>query len=50
MLKESASTIFINPGAESKAVSHKNQVPEGHIPAPPDLTNDDVTEQRRVLV
>ena len=46
MRKESASTIFINLGAGSKAASHKNQVPGEHIPAPPDLTNDDLTGQR----
>jgi len=46
MRKESASTISINPGAGSKAASHKNQVSGGHIPVPPDLTNDDLTGQR----
>lgn len=46
MRKESASTIFINLGAGSKAASHKIQVPGGHIPVPPELTNDDSTGQR----
>ncbi|MGA2789239.1 MAG: hypothetical protein ABSF00_00535 [Candidatus Bathyarchaeia archaeon] len=41
MRKESASTIFINPGAGSKAASHKIQVPGGNIPVPADLANDD---------
>ena len=40
MGKESTSTIFINPGAESKAASHKNQVLGGRIPVPRDLIND----------
>ena len=46
MRKESASTIFINLGAGSKAASHKNQVPGGGIPALRDLTNDDLAGQR----
>ena len=50
MRKESASTIFINPGAGSKAASHKNQVPGEHIPAPRELTNDNLTKQRGIPV
>lgn len=46
MQKESASSIFINPGAGSKAASHKIQVPGGLIPAPANLTNDDSTRRR----
>jgi hypothetical protein len=46
MRKESASTMFINSGAGSKAAFHKIQVPGGNIPVPADLANDDWTGQR----